>query len=252
MEATFGRKSPDPLPLSASGAARHLHWHHQHAAEATLHGDPEGPGRGGREAPLRRGQQQQEGGRATPLGGGFFGGWFGPPPAMPLLDAPTCLPLAQVNLAENGITQLASDYAENELELFKKTMDLILSSENGFASSTAILNLADQVKPKKMKKVEAEQLLQSLVQSKWLQEKEGEYTLSIRSILELEQYIFRHYPDMAHKCHFCHSLCIQSQICEDCGTAVHLHCLARYFRTQAEPRCPHCKQFWPHRVPAQS
>ncbi|XP_008120062.1 non-structural maintenance of chromosomes element 1 homolog [Anolis carolinensis] len=159
---------------------------------------------------------------------------------------------AVVNLAENGITQLASDYAENELELFKKTMDLILSSENGFASSTAILNLADQVKPKKMKKVEAEQLLQSLVQSKWLQEKEGEYTLSIRSILELEQYIFRHYPDMAHKCHFCHSLCIQSQICEDCGTAVHLHCLARYFRTQAEPRCPHCKQFWPHRVPAQS
>ncbi|XP_060642411.2 non-structural maintenance of chromosomes element 1 homolog [Anolis sagrei] len=159
---------------------------------------------------------------------------------------------ALVNLAANEITQLASDYAENELELFKKTMDLILSSENGFASSTAILNLADQLKPRKMKKVEAEQLLQSLVQSKWLQEKEGEYTLSVRSILELEQYIFCHYPDLAHKCHFCHSLCIQSQVCEDCGTAMHLHCLGRLFHAQAERRCPHCKQFWPHQVPAQS
>lgn len=43
-------------------------------------------------------------------------------------------------------------------------------SSNGFASSTEILNLADQLKPKKMKKVEAELVLQRLVQDKWLSE----------------------------------------------------------------------------------
>ncbi|XP_042293661.1 non-structural maintenance of chromosomes element 1 homolog [Sceloporus undulatus] len=158
---------------------------------------------------------------------------------------------AMVNLAENEVTKLASDYSESELELFKKTLDLILSSESGFAPSTAILNLADQVKPKKMRKTEAEQVLQSLVQGKWLQEREGEYTLTVRSILELEQYILSHYPESARKCHICHSLSIQSQVCGDCGTAMHLPCLAKYFHGQAEPRCPHCKQFWPQQLPGE-
>lgn len=49
-------------------------------------------------------------------------------------------------------------------------MDAIIISENGFASSTNILNLADQLKIKKMKKKEAEQVLQNLVQDKWLSE----------------------------------------------------------------------------------
>lgn len=155
----------------------------------------------------------------------------------------TCYAL--VNLAESEVTRMASDYSEMELELFKKTMDLIVLSENGFASSTEILNLADQLKPKKMKKREAEQVLQRLVEDKWLSEKEGEFTLHPRGILELEQYILSHYPDTARKCHICHALVVQSQVCADCGVAVHAPCLARYFRGKAEPRCPRCKQFWP-------
>ncbi|XP_070617021.1 non-structural maintenance of chromosomes element 1 homolog isoform X1 [Erythrolamprus reginae] len=157
--------------------------------------------------------------------------------------------VALVNLAETDITKMASDFSETELELFKKTLDLILMSGNGFAPSTEILNLADQLKPKRMKKTEVEQVLQQLVQKKWLCEKEGEYTLHIRSILELEQYIFRHYPEAARKCHICHSLSVQSQVCEDCGIVLHCSCLSKYFQTQPEPRCPHCKQFWPHRIP---
>ncbi|XP_007442320.1 non-structural maintenance of chromosomes element 1 homolog [Python bivittatus] len=156
---------------------------------------------------------------------------------------------ALVNLAETDITKMASDFSESELELFKKTMDLILLSGNGFASSTEILNLADKLKPKKMKKMEVEQVLQQLVQKKWLCEKEGEYTLHTRSILELEQYIFRHYPESARKCHICHSLSIQNQVCGNCGIVVHWSCLSKYFQAQPEPRCPHCKQFWLHKFP---
>ncbi|KAJ7305697.1 hypothetical protein JRQ81_010063 [Phrynocephalus forsythii] len=156
---------------------------------------------------------------------------------------------ALVNLAETEITKMASDYSENELELFKKIMDLVVLSGNGFASSTEILNMADQLKPKRMKKAEAEQLLQTLVQDKWLCEREGEYTLHVRAILELEQYILCHYPEDARKCHLCHSLSIQSQVCEDCGVALHMRCLAKYFQTQTERRCPNCKQFWPGPVP---
>lgn len=49
-------------------------------------------------------------------------------------------------------------------------MDLIILSENGFAPSTDILNLADQLKTKKMKKKEAEQVLKVFVEDKWLSE----------------------------------------------------------------------------------
>ncbi|XP_054247163.1 non-structural maintenance of chromosomes element 1 homolog [Indicator indicator] len=152
---------------------------------------------------------------------------------------------ALVNLAETEITKMASDYAENELELFRKTMDLIIFSENGFASSTDILNLADQLQTKKMKKKEAEQLLKVFVDDKWLSERNGEYTLHTRCIIEMEQYILSNYQDVARKCNICHSLAIQSQMCESCGIRMHLPCVKKYFRAQTEPRCPQCNDFWP-------
>ncbi|XP_039766839.1 non-structural maintenance of chromosomes element 1 homolog isoform X3 [Ornithorhynchus anatinus] len=116
---------------------------------------------------------------------------------------------ALVNLTETEITKMATDYAENELELFKKTMDLIIISENGFAPSMSILNLSDQLQTKKMKKKEVEQLLHNFVRDKWLSE---------------------------------------CQTCETCATAMHLPCAARYFRAQAEPHCPFCSEFWPHEI----
>ncbi|KFP71076.1 Non-structural maintenance of chromosomes element 1, partial [Acanthisitta chloris] len=151
---------------------------------------------------------------------------------------------AVVNLAETEVTRMASDYSETELELFRKTMDLIILSENGFASSTDILNLVDQLQTKKMKKKEAEQLLKVFVEDKWLSEKNGEYTLHTRCIIEMEQYIFSNYQDVARKCNICHSLAIQSQVCESCGIAMHLPCTRKYFRAQTERRCPQCNELW--------
>uniref|UniRef100_A0A8B9PJF3 Non-structural maintenance of chromosomes element 1 homolog n=1 Tax=Apteryx owenii TaxID=8824 RepID=A0A8B9PJF3_APTOW len=156
---------------------------------------------------------------------------------------------ALVNLAETEITKMASDYTENELELFRKTMDLIILSENGFASSTEILNFADQLKTKKMKKKEAEQVLKLFVEDKWLSERNGEYTLHTRCIMEMEQYILSSYQGVARKCNICHSLAIQSQVCETCGIGMHLPCVGKYFKAQTEPHCPHCNDFWPHEIP---
>lgn len=49
-------------------------------------------------------------------------------------------------------------------------MDLIVSAENGKASSTDILNTADTLSTKKLKKSETEHLLNRLVHDKWLNE----------------------------------------------------------------------------------
>lgn len=158
---------------------------------------------------------------------------------------------ALVNMAVTDVTRMSSDYADNELELFVKTMDLIVGSENGKASSTDILNSADSMTSKKLKKSETEHLLSRLVQDKWLNEKRGEYTLSTRCIIEMEPYIRSMYQDQVKVCHICHNIAIQSQICENpvCGIKIHNPCVARYFQGKPEPRCPACNDFWPHEIP---
>ncbi|KAM8961031.1 non-structural maintenance of chromosomes element 1 homolog [Pelodytes ibericus] len=154
-----------------------------------------------------------------------------------------------VNLAENEITKLASDFAENELELFRKSLDLIVISDTGFASSTNILNLADQLQTKKMKKKEVEQLLQNFVQDKWFVEREGEYTLHTRCIMEMEHYIQNTYRELVKICNMCHGIAIQSQMCETCGVSIHLPCVEKYFKGNADPHCPNCNEEWCHEIP---
>uniref|UniRef100_A0A096MD80 Non-structural maintenance of chromosomes element 1 homolog n=1 Tax=Poecilia formosa TaxID=48698 RepID=A0A096MD80_POEFO len=160
---------------------------------------------------------------------------------------------ALVNMAETDITRMTSDYADNELELFRKTLDLIVSSENGTASSTDILNSTDTMTSKKLKKSETEHLLTRLVQDKWLCERRGEYTLSTRCIIEMEPYIRTMYQDQVKVCHICHNIAFQPkcQICENpsCGIKIHNPCVARYFKGRVEPRCPACDDFWPHEIP---
>ncbi|XP_053550400.1 non-structural maintenance of chromosomes element 1 homolog [Bombina bombina] len=156
---------------------------------------------------------------------------------------------ALVNLAENEITRMASDYAENELELFRKTVELIILSDNGFASSTSILNLSDQLQTKKIRKKDTEQLLQSFVQEKWLIERDGEYTLHTRCIMEMEHYLQSTYQDLVKVCNICHSIAIQSQMCDTCGIPMHLPCVGRYFKGQKDPHCPRCNDVWHHDIP---
>ncbi|XP_040319619.1 non-structural maintenance of chromosomes element 1 homolog isoform X3 [Herpailurus yagouaroundi] len=107
---------------------------------------------------------------------------------------------ALVNLATTPVSKMASDFAENELDLFRKA-------------------------------------------------KEGEFTLHSRAILEMEQYIRETYPDAVKTCNICHSLLIQGQSCETCGIRMHLPCVAKYFQSAPEPRCPHCNDYWPHEIP---
>ncbi|KAM4025194.1 non-structural maintenance of chromosomes element 1 homolog isoform 1-T2 [Anomaloglossus baeobatrachus] len=155
-----------------------------------------------------------------------------------------------VNVAENEATKMAMDYAENELELFRKAMDLIIDSDNGFASSTNILNLTDQLQSKKMKKKEAEQLLQSFVNEKWLIEKDGEYSLHTRCIMEMEHYIQSMYQDIVKTCNICHLISIQGQLCDNCGIKIHLTCVGKYFRGHERPRCPQCDEDWSQEIPS--
>ncbi|XP_061534565.1 non-structural maintenance of chromosomes element 1 homolog isoform X2 [Phycodurus eques] len=155
-----------------------------------------------------------------------------------------------VNMIETDVTRMTSDYADHELEVFRKIMDLVMDSDTGRAYSTEILNSAITL-PQKTKKTETEQLLNRFVRDNWLTEKEGEYCLSTRCIIEMEQYIRTMYQDQVKVCRICRNIAFQSQMCENptCGIKMHNPCMARFFRGTTEPRCPACKDFWPHEIP---
>ncbi|XP_054645724.1 non-structural maintenance of chromosomes element 1 homolog [Dunckerocampus dactyliophorus] len=157
---------------------------------------------------------------------------------------------ALVNMTETAVTRMTTDYADHELELFRKIMDLIVDADSGMVSSTNILNCALTLS-KKPKKKDTEQLMNRLVHDSWLTEKQGEYCLSTRCIIEMESYIRTMYQDQVKECHICRNIAFQSQICENpaCGIKIHNPCVARFFRGATEPRCPACEDFWPHEIP---
>uniref|UniRef100_A0A8C1WJ68 Non-structural maintenance of chromosomes element 1 homolog n=1 Tax=Cyprinus carpio TaxID=7962 RepID=A0A8C1WJ68_CYPCA len=161
-----------------------------------------------------------------------------------------------VNVTETDITRMASDYAENEKIIQKNAfclcvqMDLIVDSESGTASSTDVLNCADSLRTKKLKKKEG-QVVKRVILNNSL--KDGDYTLSVHCIVEMEQYMRRIYQDLIRVCHVCHNIALQCQMCETpaCGIKMHLPCVARYFRARIDPRCPACNDFWPHEIPGE-
>uniref|UniRef100_A0A8C2KDD8 Non-structural maintenance of chromosomes element 1 homolog n=1 Tax=Cyprinus carpio TaxID=7962 RepID=A0A8C2KDD8_CYPCA len=156
-----------------------------------------------------------------------------------------------VNVTETDITRMASDYAENEKIIQKNAfclcvqMDLIVDSESGTASSTDVLNCADSLRTKKLKKKEGQVVKRDTFICS--------FVLLVRCIVEMEQYMRRIYQDLIKVCHVYHNIALQCQMCETpaCGIKMHLLCVARYFRARSDPRCPACNDFWPHEIPGE-
>ncbi|XP_077991658.1 non-structural maintenance of chromosomes element 1 homolog [Glandiceps talaboti] len=158
---------------------------------------------------------------------------------------------ALVRTSESEMGRLANDYQKNELELFKKILDLIVQSESGVASSTDILNLTTTFDKNvvKITKVEAQNVLTKLIKDRWLNENQGEVSLSARAILELEGILREAYEDIISVCNMCRNIALKGQSCVHCGVKIHFHCAGRLFRGRATPTCPGCASPWEHDVP---
>ncbi|KAK7100948.1 non-structural maintenance of chromosomes element 1 homolog [Littorina saxatilis] len=152
-----------------------------------------------------------------------------------------------VNNVENAFTLLASDYTANDLEFFKKLVEEIISSD-GCVGSRVALNVVERLE-KKMTRQDAEILLERLENDRWVLMKEGVVSLSVRSILELNQYIQQVYPDFVKNCNICKLICLKGQACDECGVKIHNHCATRYFRDQDRCPDPDCSAVWTRPAP---
>ncbi|KAF9005578.1 Nse1 non-SMC component of SMC5-6 complex-domain-containing protein [Cyathus striatus] len=156
---------------------------------------------------------------------------------------------ALVNRKGDEIAQMATDYTPAEIAFFKAIVEqIILAPRESFSVSSLIaLREIGSIKPKvNMSKSQAEVVLGSFVARGWLlKSKRGRYSLSTRSILELQPFLKSTYPDEILECTICFEILTRGIACHtpNCKTRMHFHCFSNYRRRHGV--CPSCGKDWP-------
>ncbi|KAF8938354.1 hypothetical protein BGZ58_001086 [Dissophora ornata] len=166
--------------------------------------------------------------------------------------------MALTNTNGQKIAQVATEYSPTELEYFKHLLDaIVMADDEAYCiSSTAALHEAGQLKNKENKslsltKREAEALLDRFVADKWfIRSAAGAYSLSMRSLLELQTYLKETYGDQIQECTLCMEIITKGQRCQvaACSCRLHYHCAGAYFKNMNNPVCPTCHSAWSAKV----
>ncbi|KAI0780812.1 Nse1 non-SMC component of SMC5-6 complex-domain-containing protein [Trametes elegans] len=153
---------------------------------------------------------------------------------------------AVVNRKGDEIAQMATEYSPVEIQYFKAVLEQIMlaPNESFCVSSLAALREVNSLKSS-MTKSQAEATLNSFVAKGWLlKSRAGRFSLSTRTILELQQYLRNAYEGEILECTICLELVTRGIGCftPQCKTRLHTHCFSNYKRRHGQ--CPSCKQNW--------
>ncbi|KAG9099621.1 hypothetical protein FS749_000809 [Ceratobasidium sp. UAMH 11750] len=158
---------------------------------------------------------------------------------------------AMINTKQDPATMLATEYNPTEIQYFKLVVEQIVLANNDAYSIPAMAALREvsQLQGKGITKSEAEHLLSSFVAKGWLlKSKRGRYSLSSRSLLELQTYLRETYPDEYNECTYCMEPITKGIACrtENCIYRMHTHCYTAWVRARRDRplECPQCKQSW--------
>ncbi|KAL6309242.1 Nse1 non-SMC component of SMC5-6 complex-domain-containing protein [Sparassis latifolia] len=151
-----------------------------------------------------------------------------------------------VNRRGDEIAQMATDYSAVEIAYFKAVVEQIMlaPNESYTVSSLAALREVGTLKAN-MTKTQAEVVLSSFVAKGWLvKSREGRYSLSTRTLLELQPYLRSTYPDEIIECTICMEMITRGVACytAHCKTRLHTHCFNNYRRRNQN--CPTCNENW--------
>uniref|UniRef100_A0A8H7Y5N4 Non-structural maintenance of chromosomes element 1 homolog n=1 Tax=Psilocybe cubensis TaxID=181762 RepID=A0A8H7Y5N4_PSICU len=154
----------------------------------------------------------------------------------------------QVNLKGDEVAQLATDYTPPEITFFKAIVEQIMlaPNESFVISDMAALREPSAIGLTTVTKIQAEIILASFVQKGWLlKSRAGRYTLSTRSLIELQPYLKSHYPDEILECTICMEILTRGVACHtaNCKARLHFHCFTTYRRRHGG--CPSCSAPWP-------
>jgi len=92
-------------------------------------------------------------------------------------------------------------------------------------------------------------VLGSFVAKGWLlKSPRGRYSLSVRTLMELNTYLKETYPDEYTECTICMESLTRGVACitTNCKTRLHQHCFKKF--RQRTPICPSCQKDWPEDI----
>ncbi|KAI0050930.1 hypothetical protein FA95DRAFT_1580992 [Auriscalpium vulgare] len=154
---------------------------------------------------------------------------------------------ALVNRRGDEVAQIASDYSPLEIAYFKALLEQIVLAPNRAysVSSLAALREVNQLKSS-MSKTQAEAVLASFVAKGWLlKSQKGRYSLSTRTLLELNPYLTSTYGEEIGECTVCNEMTTKGRGCytPNCKGLMHDHCYKKYVDMKNK-LCPACQQDW--------
>jgi hypothetical protein len=106
---------------------------------------------------------------------------------------------------------------------------------------------------KKLTAAQTETALSELLRQKWINRKGGQYTLSVRTMCELQDWISRISAGEDELQCICDSVVIQGERCSNggCNKKLHFHCLRKYAEQyRGDVPCPFCQQKNTFHIPA--
>ena len=154
---------------------------------------------------------------------------------------------------------LSNLYSAMELNIFRKCLELIIESENGYVGFTILSNeiidmfealaseAATQSQTTKVpSNIDIRQVIEKFLQDCWLIEvikMPNMITLHSRALAELSQYIKDLYKDndVLNYCYICKNLLLISGIeCSDCQKKLHRFCAKNMLKKSKD--CPSCRK----------
>ncbi|KAF8274953.1 Nse1 non-SMC component of SMC5-6 complex-domain-containing protein [Lactarius quietus] len=155
---------------------------------------------------------------------------------------------ALVNRRDDEIARIASDYSPLEISYFRALVEQIMLAPNSSYSISSLAALREvNSLTSAMTKTQAESVLVSFVAKGWLlKSKKGRFSLSPRSLLELQPYLKSTYPDEVLECKGCFEILTRGYACPKAGCKVRMHnsCYETHHRRTNGNKCPDCREDW--------
>ncbi|KAL7638587.1 UNVERIFIED_CONTAM: hypothetical protein RMT77_011159 [Armadillidium vulgare] len=134
-----------------------------------------------------------------------------------------------VNNLNNELTRSCSSFTKQELGYLKLLVENVVMSDNGEIGIMAALALGSERQPR-LKATLVENLIDRLVEEKWLIREEGILSLSALTMCELYSYLEHHFEDNCLKCYFCSNYTLKGYTCPACDTKGHRNCLENFWK----------------------
>lgn len=156
----------------------------------------------------------------------------------------------------NAIGKLSLLYTPNELRIFRKILELIVESDQGYVEYNQMINdisdyydeIANEAKNENQStkipnNKEIRIAIEKFVQDYWLAElinEPNKFTLHGRALIELSQYIKQVLDnEIINHCYLCKSIVLIYFGCENCSSKMHRHCAKRLLKESQD--CPSCR-----------